>query len=200
VFATHAFGEGSEVQTSGPLAVLDLESRQVSILRSTLGANGLPLGYMGAAHWSPDGKWILGNIEGHVFVADAAGPGLDELIIPEGELSQSGNSYGMYAIGWLGAGCVLYQAGEESERDPARVLRMSTRATSPAAAMLGLPEDSLRGLRGLAGRLRLSAVPEGYRVEGPAGSWMIRGDPEITFARLLPQRDAGADSIPADCR
>jgi hypothetical protein len=201
VFAAHAAAEGSEVQTSGPLAVLDLESRQVSILRSTVGANGLPLGQMGAAHWSPDGKQILGNIEGHVFVADVAGSRLDELIIPEGELSQSADSYGRYAIGWLGSACVLYQTGEEPERDPARILRMSTRATLLAAAMLGLPEDSLRGLRGLAGRLRLFADPAGYRVEGPGGNWVIRGDSgEDTFVRLLPQRDAGADSIPADCR
>jgi hypothetical protein len=120
-------------------------------------------------------------------------------MIPESELSPLGTSYGAYAIGWLGAGCVLYQAGEEPERDPARVLRISTQATSPAAAMLRLPEDSLRGLRGFSGRLRLLADPEGYRVQGPAASWLIRGDREITFAHLLPQRD-GAGAIPSECR
>ncbi len=124
---------------------------------------------------------------------------LDEILIPQSELSQSAESYGMYAIGWLGAACVLYQAGEEPDRDPARIFRMSTQATSPAAAMLRLPEDSLRGLRGLSGRLRLFDDQEGHRIEGPAGKWMIRGDTETTFARLLPQRD-GAAAVPADCR
>jgi len=199
VFATHAYGEGSDVQTSGPLAVLDVPSRTVGILRSTVGADGFPLGHMGAAHWSPDGRRILGNIEGHMFVTDAQGQALAEVFVPEGELSQSADSYGVYAIGWLGAGCVLYQAGEDSARDPARVLRMSARATLPAAAMLRLPEDSLRGVRGVAGRLRLFPDPEGYRVEGPGGNWLIRGDREIVFARLLPPQSDGV-LIPDECR
>jgi hypothetical protein len=198
VFATHAFGEGSEVQMSGPLAVLDLAMHKVNILRSTVGANGLPLGLIREPHWSPDGKQILGNIEGHVFVTDAGGQVLSEVFIPASELGQSADSYGVYAIGWLGPGCVLYQAGEAPQRDPARVLRMSTQGTSPAATMLRLPEESLFGLRGLSGRLRLIADPEGFRAESPAGNWTIRGDAETTFARLLPQRDAGL--VPPDCR
>jgi hypothetical protein len=197
VFATHAYGEGNDVQFSGPLAILDLTTRETSIVRSTVGSDGLPLGNMRHPHWSPDGKQILGNIEGQAFVTDAQGQALSEVIIPESELSRSGSSYGMAAIGWLGAGCVLYQAGEDPERDPARILRMSTGATSLAAGMLRLPEDRLRGVRGLAGRLRLFDDAEGYRVEGPGGNWVVRGDPEITFARLLPQRD---DPIPEECK
>jgi hypothetical protein len=122
-----------------------------------------------------------------------------EAKIPENEFSQSGNSYGMHAIGWLGAACVLYQAGEASEIDAARVLLMSTQTTSPAAAILQLPEDGLRGLRDLSGGLRIVSAPEGYRVEGAAGSWLIRGNHEEILARLLPLRgDSG--EIPANCR
>jgi WD40-like Beta Propeller Repeat len=199
VFATHAYGDGNEVQLSGPLAFLDLETREVSILGSTVGSDGLPLGYMRNPHWSPDGKQILGNIEGHAFVADVEGKALSEILIPDNELIRSADSYGMYGIGWLGAGCVLYQAGETPERDPARMFRTSTQATSPAAAMLGLTEDQLRGLRGLSGRLRMFFDPEGYRVEGPGGTWLIHGDREITFARLLPALDEPT-SIPEQCR
>lgn len=199
VFATHAAGQGSDVHTSGPLAILNLAAREVSILKSTVASDGFPYGHMRNPHWSPDGRQILGNIEGRAFVTDVDGPGLTEVMIPESEYNQSANSYGMYAIGWLGTGCVLYQAGEESERDPARVLQLRTQMTSPAAAMLQLPEDALRGLRDLSGGLRIVSVPEGYRVEGPAGPWLIGGDREITFARLLPQGDS-AELVPPDCK
>jgi hypothetical protein len=199
VFATHAYGEGNELQLSGPLAFLNVETREVSILGSTVASDGLPFGYMRDPHWSPDGKQILGTMEGHSFVTDAGGEKLTEVMIPDSELIQSADSYGMYAIGWLGAGCVLYQAGEQPELDPARIFRLSTQEASSAAAMLRLPEASLRGLRGLSGRLRVRSDPAGYRVEGPGINWLTGGDREITFAHLLPQRDAGA-AVPADCR
>jgi hypothetical protein len=199
LFAAHAAGLGSEVHTSGPLAILNLATREVSIVKSTVASDGLPYGHMRNPHWSPDGKQILGNIEGRAFVAEVDGQTLNEAKIPESEISQSGSSYGMHAIGWLGGECVLYQAGETPDRDPARVLQLRTQMTSPAAEMLHISEDNLRGLRDLAGGLRIVSVPEGYRVEGPAGNWLIRGDREEIFTRLLPVR-AGATQIPAECR
>jgi hypothetical protein len=199
VFATHASAIGSDVQMSGPLAILELAPREITILRSTVGESGLPLGYMSAPRWSPDGKQVLGNIEGHALVTDSDGGNLREVVIPEGEWSQSSQSYGMYAIGWLGAGCVLYQAGDDSERDPSRIVQLSAGRTSQAAEMLRLPEESLRGVRDFAGRLWVRSDPSGFRVEGPGISWLIRGDAETTYVRLLPQRD-GATAVPADCR
>ena len=199
VFATHAYGEGNEVQLSGPLALLDITTREVTILGSTVASDGLPFGYMRNPHWSPDGKQILGNIEGHSFTTDAGGEELDEVFIPASELSQTSDSYGMFAIGWLGSGCVLYQAGEDAQHDPARVFKRSTEETSAAAEMLRLPEASLRGVKDFSGRLRLFSDPAGFRVEGPGISWLIRGDPETSYAHLLPQSD-GAGQIPADCR
>ena len=199
VFAAHANAEGSDRQISGPLAILGLKTREITILRDTVGADGLPLGYMRDPHWSPDGRQILGNIQGHAFVTDPDGQGLAELVIPESEISRSPDSYGMYATGWVGSGCVLYQAGDDPDSDPARIFTMSTRKTSPAAEMLRLPEESLRGVQDLSERLRLFSDPAGFRVEGPGISWLIRGDAETTYVRLLPQRD-GADQIPSDCK
>jgi hypothetical protein len=199
VFATHAYGEGDELQLSGPLAFLNIETREVSILRSTVASDGFPFGDMRSPHWSPDGKQILGNMEGHAFVTSADGQVLTELMIPESELSQAAESYGMYAIGWLGSGCILYQAGAAPGRDPVRIFELATQKTSPAAGTWRLPEESLRGVRRLSGQLRMSPDAEGYRVAGPDGSWLIRGDPESTFARLLPQR-ADSTFIPAECR
>jgi len=199
VFATHANAEGSDVQTSGPLAILDLKTREITILKNTIGDDGLPLGYMRDPRWSPDGRQVLGNIEGHAFVTDPDGQALTEIVIPESEISQSSQSYGMYAIGWLGSGCVLYQVGDDPERDPVFIFRMSARKTSPAAEMLRLPEQSLRGVRGVSGRLRARSDPSGIRIEGPGISWLIRGDAETTYVRLLPQRN-GEDQIPSDCK
>ena len=199
VFATHAYGEGNEVQLSGPLAMLDIATREISIVGSTVASDGLPFGYMRNPHWSPDGKRILGNIEGHSFTTDAGGEELDEIFIPASELIQSSDSYGMFAIGWLGNGCLLYQAGEDAEHDPARVFKMSTQETSPAAEMLRLPEQSLRGVKDVSGKLRMFADPVGFRVEGPGLSWLIHGDAETSYAHLLrPGEDAG--QIPSDCR
>jgi len=199
VFATHANAEGSEVQISGPLAILDLQTREIAILRSTVGATGLPLGYMRDPRWSPDGRQVLGNIEGHAFVTDSGGQAVAEVVIPASEISQLPQSYGVYAIGWLGSGCVLYQAGDDPERDPARILGLSTGRTAPTAGTLRLPEQSLRGVRGFTGRLWARTDPSGFRIEGPGISWLIRGDAETTYVRLLPQRN-GADQIPSDCR
>jgi hypothetical protein len=191
VFATHAHGEGNDLQLSGPLALLNLQTREVSIVKSTVYEDGLPLGYIRDPHWSPDGKQILGTVEGRIFLTGADGQALSELTIPE-----SGR---VYAIGWFGTGCILYHTGEEAERSPAWVFRLNTRTASLAGAMLGLGEDELRGLRGIAEDLRMFSDPDGYRVDGPGGSWLIHGSPETTFARLLPQT-AGATQVPADCR
>jgi len=199
VFATHASAEGSDVQMSGPLAILDLKTREITILRSTVGADGLPLGYLRDPRWSPDGKQVLGNIEGHAFITDPDGRRLAEVVIPESEVSRSSQAYGMHAIGWLGSGCVLYQAGDDPERDPARIFGLSMGRTSPAAELLRLPEQSLRGVRGFARRLWARADPAGIRIEGPGVSWLVRGDVETTYVRLLPSRSSG-DVIPADCR
>ena len=158
VFATHASAQGSESHTSGPLAFLNIETREVSILKSTVAGDGLPYGYMRNPRWSPDGKQILGSIEGRAFVTSADGQALTEVMIPESELSQSAASYGMYAIGWLGSGCVLYQAGEEPQSDPARVYQLITQKTSPAAGTWRLPEESLRGVRGFSGQLRMFPI------------------------------------------
>jgi hypothetical protein len=123
------------------------------------------------------------------------------VIIPASELSQSSDSYGMFAIGWLGSGCVLYQAGEDAGHDPARVFKLRTQETVPAAEMLRLPEESLRGVRDFSGKLRMFSDPAGFRVEGPGASWLIRGDSESSYAHLLPAGDgAGAGQIPSDCR
>jgi hypothetical protein len=199
VFAAHAQDSGDEVQTSGPLAVLDLKTREITILKDTIGESGLPLGYMHDPHWSPDGKQILANIEWYAFVTDSAGKVLAEVVIPENELSQSSQSYGMYAMGWLGSRCVLYQAGEDPERDPVRIFHLGTGKTSPAAEALRLPEQSLRGILALSGRLWTRNDPMGFRVEGPGISWLIRGDTDTTFVRLL-RRAATDDTIPADCK
>jgi hypothetical protein len=198
VFATHAAAEGSEVQMSGPLAILDVSSGEIAILGSTVGESGLPLGYLTHPRWSPDGKRILANIEGLAFVTDAEGRERAQVAIPESELSQSAQSYGMHAIGWLGSGCVLYQAGEDPGRDPARIATLRTGRTAPAATMLRLPEASLRGVSDFAGRLRARPDPEGFRIEGPDVSWLIRGDAETTYVRLLPP--PGDQQVPDDCK
>jgi hypothetical protein len=199
LFAAHAAGEGDDVHTSGPLAVLNLDTRDVSVVKSTVAADGLPYGHMRNPHWSPDGRRVLGNIEGRAFIADVDGQKLTEAIIPDSELTQSGNSYGMHAIGWLGPGCILYQAGESPQLDPARILELNTQKTSLAAPLLHLPEDSLPGLRDLSGRIRIVSASEGYRVESAGGNWLIRGDQQTTFARILDRPD-NSESIPVECR
>jgi hypothetical protein len=199
VFATHANAVGDEVQTSGPLAILDLKTREVTILKSTVGESGLPLGFVRDPHWSPDGRLVLATIEGHAFVMDSGGQDLAEAVIPESEFSQSPQSYGMYAIGWLGSRCVLYQAGDDPEHDPTRILNLSTGRTSSAAEMLRLPEPWLRGVRGSTGRLWARSDPEGFRIEGPGISWVIRGDAETVYVRLLRQGST-EDLAPSECK
>ena len=61
-----------------------------------------------------------------------------------------------------------------------------------------VPAESLNGVREFSGVLRLFVDDAGFRVEGPGTSWLIRGDSEISYAHLLPQR-GGASQIPSSC-
>lgn len=198
VFAAHGRGTGDLVQTRGPVAVFDLKTRQVRILKDSLGDDGFPIGFASDPHWSPDGKQILLNYEGQSSMTDVGGTKLTDLVIPENEISRSPLSYVMYAVSWLGPRCVLYEAGEDPERDPTRVLNLSTGKTNAAAELLNLPEQSLRGVLAFSGQLWVRRHGSRYRVDGPGVSWLLPGDSATTHVRIL--RKNSDDSIPTGCR
>jgi hypothetical protein len=198
VFAAHGRGTGDLVEKNGPFAIFDLATRHIRILKNSLGNDGFPIGFPYDPHWSTDGKQILLNYEGHSSITDAGGTTLTDLVIPENEISQSPLSYGMYSVGWLGPGCVLYEAGEDPDRDPARILNLSTGTTTSAADLLKLPEQSLRGILAFSGQHWVRRHGSRYRVDGPGVSWLIPGDSATTHVRIL--RKSSEDSIPDGCR
>jgi dipeptidyl aminopeptidase/acylaminoacyl peptidase len=198
VFVVHGRRTGDLVQTKGPVALIDLETHKVRILKDSLGSDGLPLGFASDLHWSPDGKRILLNYEGNSSITDVDGTKLTDLVIPETEVSRSSLSYGMHALNWLGSRCVLYQAGDDPERDPTRVLNLSTGKTTGAAKVLNLPEQPLRGVLAFSGQLWVRRYASRYRVDGPSISWLVPGDSATTHVRIL--RRSNEDSIPAGCK
>ena len=197
-FAVHGRGTGDLVQTRGPVAVYDLETRKVRILKDTLGNDGLPLGFASDLHWSPDGKHILLDYEGSSAITDVNGMKLTDLVVPQDEIKRSALSYGVHAINWLGSKCVLYQAGDDPDRDPTRVLNLSSDKTNAAADLLNLPEQSLRGVLAFSGQLWVRRYGSRYRVDGPSTSWLVPGDSTTTHVRVLPTSNENV--IPTACK
>jgi WD40-like Beta Propeller Repeat len=198
VYAAHGRATGDLVQTRGPVAVMDVKTKQVRILKDSLGNDGLPLGFASDLHWSPDGERILLNYEGSASITVPDGTKLTDLVIPENEIKRSPLSYGMHAISWLGSKCILYQAGDDPERDPTRVLNLSTGKTSSAAELLNLPEQSLRGVLAFSGQLWVRRYGSRYRVDGRSISWLVPGDSATAHVRIL--RESSEDSIPTECK
>ena len=104
-FAIHTDnpGDGNDaINDSGPIAVMDLQSRKVRVLKATENIDGQGLCFANSPMWSPDGKWILFNCENGAFVTDAQGISLRDLKLGTDEDALTS------AVSWVGNRCVLY--------------------------------------------------------------------------------------------
>jgi len=191
VFAAHSQATGDAVESSGPFEILSLQTREIRILKDTLDDQLQPLGYAYAPHWSPDGQQILINFDGAASITNVAGTRLRDLDIPEAEYSSEG--YGMFAIGWFGSRCVLYETGDDPDRDPARILNLNTGKTTLAATVLHLPERSLLGIEAFSDGIRVQRGSK-YRVENLNSSWQVPGDTNTTYVRLIGSHSSAAIS------
>ncbi|MGA9068673.1 MAG: hypothetical protein WB424_00375 [Terracidiphilus sp.] len=113
-FAIHTDnpGDGNDAENdAGPIAVMDLQTRKVHVLKSTENIDKQGLCFANTPMWSPDGKWILFNCENGAFISNVRGTTLRELRFGAAQENMS------YAISWLGNGCILSVPDIEVETD-----------------------------------------------------------------------------------
>jgi hypothetical protein len=200
VFAIHGQTTGDLVEASGPLAILDLSTRRVRIIEATMHVDVGGVAYANRPHWSPDGNRILVNFENSAAVTQATGrelKHLDDMIPnPQGE--------GLYAFGWVGTRCVLYNLPERM-RDVStariQILVLDTGRSAPADPLI--PPGLQTGVVAFSPRLVVQYDGQGRMVvEGTRKQitpWEIPGDERTTFVRVLSSPEDVA-LIPESCR
>jgi len=139
-FAIHTDnpGDGNDaINDSGPIAVMDLRSRSVRVLKATENIDGEGLCFANSPMWSPDGKWILFNCEDGAFITDAQGTSLRDLKLGTDQDALT------YAVSWVGNGCVLYLQSHTTNGslDPSKdeVLLYNLRTSSSQKPALSMP-------------------------------------------------------------
>ncbi len=200
VFAIHGQANGDVVEASGPLAMLDLSTRRVRILKATMNVDVGGVAFANNPHWSPDGNRILVNFENGAAVTEVTGTTLKNLdgMIPEGEGDLR------FALGWVGRGCVLYMVGntwDKARQGPKRVLNLRTRKTEAADRVI--PPQMQGGLvvfsPGMVVRTdgNQHVVVEGTRNQFKP--WIIPGDEKTTTVRILSSPDEDK-WLPESCK
>lgn len=148
VFAIHTDnpGDGNDaINDSGPIAVMDLQTRKARVLKSTENIGGEGLCFANTPMWSPDGKWILFNCENGAFITDAGGTTIREL-----KLGTDQNTMA-YATSWVGNSCVLTVQNIEvqpdnKESDEILLFNLHTSKSRSPAALFASPKWAVAGL------------------------------------------------------
>ena len=133
VFAIHTTPSGDLVEASGPLASMNLKTRQVKVLRSTTEFDSVGPAFANHPSWSPDGTHILVSFEIGFSLVPPNGSTIRS-IEPQQLPEESDWDTG---FGWLGNGCVLYGFGHDGMVQGAAVLHLSSGRSNPISSLLG---------------------------------------------------------------
>ncbi len=134
VFAIHTAPSGDVVEASGPLASMNLRTRQVRVLRSTTDFNGGGPAFANHPIWSPDGTQILVSFEiGFSLVSPNGNTirSIEPSDLPQGSDWDTG-------FGWMGNECVLYGFGHDGVAREAAVLHLSSGKSAPLSSLSGI--------------------------------------------------------------
>lgn len=209
VFAIHTDnpGDGNDaINDSGPIAVMDLQTRKVRVLKSTENIGSEGLCFANTPMWSLDGRRILFNCENGAFITDVGGTTTRQLKFgtvqsPDG-----------YAVSWIGNGCVLTM--QESEDQPTGqskenllFLNLSTSEAQSSVALFAAPNRPTAGLIEASESTFIRRVDSGLSVETDGKTWSF---PEIRWEfkdryswRNPPAHILGGwkpSSIPQECK
>jgi Tol biopolymer transport system component len=201
-FAIHTDnpGDGNDaINDSGPIAVMDLQTRRVQVLKSTTDIDGQGLCFANTPMWSPDGQWILFNCEDGAFITDARGSSLRDLKLGTERDSNTA------AVSWVGNGCVLYVQGSGASPDAfykseeALLFNLHTSRSEKAAGLGDFRESSVEGLTEASQSAfirrtnsELSIDTDGMKWTFPESTWKLRRPPAAHViggweARKIPQ-------------
>ena len=204
-FAVHGNlpGDGNDAwENSGPLAILDLDSNRLSVLKATENIYGNGPCSESAPQWSPDGQWILFNCEDGAFLTDPQGGSLRDLKLSTENASSN-------AVGWVGKNCVLYLFTPETEgkfdfeHETLRLLNLRDFRTSDGGSLFRGFGGSSRGLVQASSDAVIRIIPPKIIVQTKNKMWELDmgekpREPQSVSARLL--ADWAPSSIPPQCR
>ena len=209
VFAIHTDnpGDGNDaINDSGPIAVMNLRTRKVRVLKSTENIGGEGLCFANTPKWSPDGKWILFNCESGAFITDVAGTTIREL-----KLGTEANTIA-YATSWVGNSCVLTVRNIEvqpdnKESDEILLFNPHTSKSGSPATLFSSPKWAVSGLIEASESVFIHRSDSGISIETNEMTWSF---PEIQreFKERLSWRASAAHiiggwhplSIPQECK
>jgi dipeptidyl aminopeptidase/acylaminoacyl peptidase len=198
VFAIHGRAKGDLVEASGPFAVVDLTTRKVHVLPSTMNLDSGGVAFANDPRWSPDGKRLLLNFESDAAVADAKGENLMKLssVVPKTE------GRWFHGEGWFGNSCIVYTLGADqraAQGAPARVLNVRTLKTKAASDLLSVAPQSLIGLDSVSMPIWVRSTADGERiVEGTGSPWRVPLGRDSRAVVQLVHRDN--TRAPGECR
>jgi WD40 repeat protein len=184
VFAVHVNspGDGNDAMgAAGPIAIVDIASRQVRILKSTTNIDGEAEGlcFANTPMWSANGKWIFFSCEDGAFITDAGGKTLRPLKIGSDEKPWT------TGIGWVGENCVLYVQAVDGGRDDTyevRLLNLRTSQTQDATSVLPGLHGAVSGLIEASELAKVRRTPSGLQIESETKAWTL---PVGSHAHLL---------------
>jgi len=200
VFAVHSNrdGDGNDaVMGSGPLAVMDLATRKVRILKSTEKIDQYPC-YTNSPRWSPNGKRILFACEDGSLLTDAAGTSLTELNLA---IDKDGDAV---AVNWVGDNCILFfgtkvrpAPGPDLPED-LHLFNLKTSKTLSQRQIFSAPFESLNSLSEATDRAilrRYFTGTPGVILETSGSTWKFPSDTPVHLLDGWKQNE-----IPSDCR
>lgn len=184
-FAIHTDnpGDGNDaINDSGPIAVMDLQTRKVRVLKSTENIDGQGFCFANRPTWSPDGKWILFNCENGAFITDSQGTTLRDLKLGTDKDAST------YAVSWVGNSCVLYVQSvnvqpDNNDNDEALLFNLHTSASLDPATMFAFPKRSVAGLTEASDLAFIRLSSSGISIETNGKKWTF---PDIQ--RILNER------------
>jgi Tol biopolymer transport system component len=142
-FAIHTDnpGDGNDaINDSGPLAVMDLQTRKVRVLKSTENINGQGFCFTNTPMWSSDGKWILFSCEDGGFITDVHGTTLRDLKLGT---DQEANAS---PVSWVGNSCVLYSQSHSNgssldhDSDEVFLFNLQTSQSQNPTSLMAFPK------------------------------------------------------------
>lgn len=165
-------GNGNDaIDDSGPIAVMDLRSRRVRVLKSTENIDGQGLCFANSPMWSPDGKWILFNCEDGAFVADAQGVNLRDLKLGTDKDALTS------AVSWVGNNCVLYLQSHttngslDPDKDEALLFNLRTSSSLKPGSNIPFPGSIVTGLREASDSALILESSAGKTIETNGKEW-----------------------------